>query len=39
MWESIKKYYQAHRLIQEEDIPSLDILVNDIFIERATEFN
>ena len=39
IWESIKKYYQAHRLIQEEDVPSLDILVNDIFIERATEFN
>ena len=36
MWESIKKYYQAHRLIQEEDIPSLDLLVNKVFIERAS---
>ena len=39
IWESVEKFYAAHRLIQEEDIPSLDILVNDIFIERATEFN
>ena len=39
IWESIKKFYQAHRLIQEEDIPSLDILVNEVFIERAFKFN
>jgi len=36
MWESIKKFYQAHRLIQEADIPSLDYLVNEVFIERAS---
>ena len=35
IWEPIKKYYQANRLVQEKDIPSLDSLVNEIFIERA----
>ncbi len=35
IWEPIKKYYQANRLVQEKDIPSLDLLVNEIFIERA----
>jgi len=34
-WETIKKYYQANRLIQVKDIPSLDLLVNEIFIERV----
>jgi len=36
IWEPIKKYYQANRLVQEKDIPSLDSLVNEIFIERVT---
>jgi len=36
IWETIKKYYEAHRLIQEADIPSLDFLVNEIFIERSS---
>ena len=35
IWEPIKKYYQANRLVQEKDIPSLDSLVNELFIERA----
>ena len=35
IWEPIKKYYQANRLVQEKDIPSLDSLINEIFIERA----
>ena len=35
IWEPIKKYYHANRLVQEKDIPSLDLLVNEIFIERA----
>jgi len=35
IWETIKKYYQANRLVQEKDIPSLDLLVNEIFIERV----
>jgi len=35
IWEPITKYYQANRLVQEKDIPSLDLLVNEIFIERA----
>ncbi|MHA1242443.1 MAG: hypothetical protein ACTSQU_16910 [Promethearchaeota archaeon] len=35
IWEPIEKYYKAHRLIQEADIPSLDLLVNEVFIERA----
>ena len=34
MWETIKNYHQANRLIQKEDIPSLDLLVNEMFIER-----
>ena len=39
IWETIKKYYEAHRLIQETDLPSLDILVNKVFIERTLKFN
>ena len=39
IWETIKKYYEAHRLIQETDLPSLDILVNKVFIERTFKFN
>jgi hypothetical protein len=35
IWEPIKKYYQANRLVQVKDIPSLDLLVNEIFIERV----
>jgi tetratricopeptide (TPR) repeat protein len=35
IWETIKKYYEAHRLIQETDLPSLDLLVNEVFIERV----
>jgi len=35
IWEPIKKYYQANRFVQEKDIPSLDLLVNEIFIERV----
>jgi len=35
IWETIKKYYHANRLIQVKDIPSLDLLVNEIFIERV----
>ena len=35
IWETIKKYYQTNRLIKVKDIPSLDLLVNEIFIERA----
>jgi len=35
IWETIKKYYHANRLVQVKDIPSLDLLVNEIFIERA----
>jgi len=35
IWETIKKYYQANRLVQVKDIPSLDLLVNEIFIERV----
>ena len=36
IWETIKKYYKANRLIQETDIPSLDLLVNKMFIERVS---
>jgi len=36
IWETIKNYYKAHRLIQEADVPSLDSLVNEIFIERSS---
>ena len=36
IWETIKNYYKAHRLIQETDVPSLDLLVNEVFIERAS---
>jgi hypothetical protein len=35
IWETIKKYYKANRLIQETDIPSLDLLVKKMFIERV----
>jgi hypothetical protein len=35
IWKTIKKYYQANRLVQENDIPSLDLLVNEVFIERV----
>ena len=35
IWETIKKYYQTNRLIHVKDIPSLDLLVNEIFIERT----
>ena len=34
IWETIKKYYQTNRLIHVKDIPSLDLLVNEIFIKR-----
>ena len=36
IWETVEKYYKANRLIQETDIPSLDILVNEVFIKRTT---
>ncbi|MHA1535827.1 MAG: tetratricopeptide repeat protein [Promethearchaeota archaeon] len=36
IWEPIEKYYKAHQLIQEADIPSLDLLVNETFIERES---
>ena len=36
IWETVKKYSKANRLIQETDIPSLDILVNEVFIKRTT---
>ncbi len=39
MWETIKKYYQTNRLIHVKDIPPLDLLVNEIFIERAILLN
>jgi hypothetical protein len=39
IWETINNYYNAHRLIQETDVPSLDLLVNEVFIERAFKFN
>ncbi|MBY9014315.1 MAG: tetratricopeptide repeat protein [Candidatus Lokiarchaeota archaeon] len=39
IWEPIKKYYQANRLIQVKDIPSLDLLVNEVFVERAILLN
>jgi tetratricopeptide (TPR) repeat protein len=35
IWETIKKYYQTNRFIHVKDIPSLDLLVNEIFIERT----
>ncbi|MBY9021292.1 MAG: tetratricopeptide repeat protein [Candidatus Lokiarchaeota archaeon] len=35
IWEPINKYYQANRFVQEKEIPSLDSLVNEVFIERA----
>ena len=35
IWESIIKYYQANRFVQLKDIPSLDLLVNEIFIKRV----
>jgi len=35
IWEPIKKFCQANRLVQEKDIPSLDSLVNEVFIERV----
>jgi len=36
IWETIKNFYKANRLIQETDIPSLDLLVNKMFIERVS---
>jgi hypothetical protein len=39
IWETIKKYYQANRLIQVKDIPSLDLLVNEVFIERVVSLS
>ena len=36
IWETIKNYYKAHRLIQETDIHSLDLLVRKMFIERVS---
>ncbi|MFX1480533.1 MAG: hypothetical protein ACFFCI_20785 [Promethearchaeota archaeon] len=35
IWDTIKKYYQANRFVQVKDIPSLDLLVEEIFIKRA----
>jgi hypothetical protein len=34
-WETIKKYYQANRFVQVKDIPSLDLLVKEIFVKRV----
>ncbi|MHA1479193.1 MAG: hypothetical protein ACTSPU_13445, partial [Promethearchaeota archaeon] len=39
IWETIKKYYQANRLIQVKDIPSLDLLVNEVFVERVVSLS
>jgi len=36
IWEPIKKYHQAKRFAQEKDIPSLDLLVKELFIERTS---
>ncbi len=35
IWEIIHNYHKAHRFIQETDVPSLDHLVNEVFIERV----
>jgi len=36
IWDIVEKYHKANRLIQETDIPSLDLLVNDVFIKRES---
>ncbi|MHA2284130.1 MAG: tetratricopeptide repeat protein [Promethearchaeota archaeon] len=37
IWETIEKYYQANQFVHVKDIPSLDLLVNEIFIKRAVQ--
>ena len=35
MWQILENYYQSNRIIQKEDIPSLNMMVNKIFIEKS----
>ncbi len=39
IWDIIEKYHKANRFIKETDIPSLDLLVNEVFIKRAFKFS
>ena len=34
VWEILEKFYQSNRIIQKEDIPSLNMMVSKIFIEK-----
>ena len=34
--KTVEKYHKANRFIQETDIPSLDLLVNEVFIKRTS---
>jgi hypothetical protein len=36
-WEKIEKFYQTNRKIKTEDIPSLETLINKVFIEKTLQ--
>jgi hypothetical protein len=35
VWQLLDQFYQSNRIIQKEDIPSLNMIVNKIFIEKS----
>jgi len=39
IWQIINKFYQVNREIQMKDIPSLKLLITEVFIEKKIPFN
>ena len=35
VWQMLQQFYQQNRIIQKDDIPSLNLIVNKIFIEKS----
>jgi tetratricopeptide (TPR) repeat protein len=39
MWQTFNKYLKANRLVELKDIPSIEPLINDLFIERNIQLD
>ena len=35
VWQTLQHFFQTNRIIQKEDIPSLNMMINKIFIEKS----
>ena len=38
VWDTFEKFYKLNKEVQLKDIPSLETLIKDIFIEKTTHF-